>query len=126
MNWSQNLDKKLLFSVTKKDFKIETFRVSGAGGQHRDKTSNGVRIAHLDSGAVGESRSSRSQSENKKLAFRRLCETETFTKWHRIEAARQLGQFEYIDQQVDKMMADIKVEVKDENGRWIEQDPNVR
>lgn len=48
--------KELLFSLTKKDFRIETFRSGGKGGQHQNKTDSGVRIVHLESGAVGESR----------------------------------------------------------------------
>jgi len=42
-----NKEKHLLFSVTIKDCKVETFSVSGAGGQRRDKKQTGVRITHL-------------------------------------------------------------------------------
>jgi len=44
--------KELLFSLTKKDFKVETFRGSGAGGQHRNKTDSAVRIKHPASGRL--------------------------------------------------------------------------
>jgi protein subunit release factor A len=67
--------------VTIKDCETQTFRVSGAGGQHRDKTSNGVRIIHLPSGARGESREERSQLQNKRIAFRRMAESDKFQRW---------------------------------------------
>lgn len=60
--------------ITKKDFRVDTFRSGGKGGQHQNKTETGVRITHLESGLVGESRSHRSQDQNKTEAFKRLCE----------------------------------------------------
>jgi protein subunit release factor A len=63
------------------DCRVDTFRVSGAGGQHRDKTSNGVRVTHPPSGAVGESREGRSQLQNKKTAFRRMAESVAYRNW---------------------------------------------
>lgn len=47
-----NNKKELLFSITKKDFSIEWFSGSGAGGQHRNKSSNCCRIKHLVSGVI--------------------------------------------------------------------------
>ena len=61
--------KELLFSLTKKDFVVETFRAGGKGGQKQNKTDSGVRIKHPASGAVAESREERSQHQNKKIAF---------------------------------------------------------
>jgi protein subunit release factor B len=72
--------------VTIKDCDVQTFRVSGAGGQHRDKTSAGVRIKHRASGAVGRSTESRSQRKNKQVAFRRMAESEPFQRWANIQA----------------------------------------
>ena len=57
---------ELLFSITKKDFEIQTFRSGGKGGQHQNKTDSGVRIIHRDSGARAESREERSQARNKR------------------------------------------------------------
>ena len=65
------MKKELLFSITKKDFEVQTFRSGGKGGQHQNKTDSGVRIIHRASGAVGESRSERSQLVNKRLALKR-------------------------------------------------------
>lgn len=75
--------KELLFSVTLADCRVDTFRSGGKGGQHQNTTDSGVRITHLASGAVGESREERSQHANKRKAFRRMAESEKFRKWHR-------------------------------------------
>ena len=46
------MEKKLLFSLTAKDFEVQTFCTGGAGGQHRNAKKNGVRIIHTASGAA--------------------------------------------------------------------------
>src|SRR5699024_9208816 len=74
--------KELLFSLTRKDFEVQTFRAGGKGGQHQNTTDSGVRITHPDSGAVGESRNHRSQHRNKKAAFERLMASPRFKTWH--------------------------------------------
>lgn len=84
------MEKVLLFSLTKKDFEIQTFCTGGKGGQHRNAKQNGVRIIHTASGARAEHRDGRDQSKNKEEAFRKLAETLVFKKWHKAEVARQL------------------------------------
>ena len=116
------MTKELLFSVTAKDCEFQTFRAGGSGGQHQNKTDTGVRCIHRASGAVGESRDTRSQSQNKQLAFSRMAQTAKFKKWHRIETAKMLGIHADIDKVVDEMMSDenLKVEVQ-VDGRWTEE-----
>ena len=113
------MNKQLLFSLTKKDFIVETFRCGGNGGQNVNKLETGVRIRHPASGAVAECREERKQLQNKKKAFERLIKTPEFQKWHKIECARQLGKFKDIEQQVEDWMKEdnLKVEVQ-VDGKW--------
>ncbi len=57
---------------TKKDFKLEWFSGSGAGGQHRNKHANCCRITHIESGLKAQSTSHKSRSANQKAAFMTL------------------------------------------------------
>lgn len=58
--------------IRKDDLKIDTFRSSGAGGQHVNKTESGVRFTHIPTGIVAESTESRSQHRNREIALQRL------------------------------------------------------
>lgn len=73
--------KELIFSLTKKDFRVDTFRAGGRGGQYQNKTDSGVRITHVESGIFSESREERSQLQNKKKAFLKLCNNKKFKLW---------------------------------------------
>ena len=105
-------EKKLLFSLTKKDFEIQTFCTGGPGGQHKNAKQNGVRIIHPASGARAEHRDGRDQYRNKEAAFKKLVETPVFKAWHRAEVARLLGQVQDIEAAVDKAMRpeNLKIE----------------
>ena len=58
--------------INKADLKVDTFRSSGAGGQHVNKTESGVRFTHLPTGIVAESTDGRSQIKNREIAIQRL------------------------------------------------------
>ncbi|MCB0687378.1 MAG: peptide chain release factor 1 [Saprospiraceae bacterium] len=58
--------------IKKSDLKTDTFRSSGAGGQHVNKTESGVRFTHLPTGIVAESTDGRSQIKNREIALQRL------------------------------------------------------
>jgi len=59
-------------NIRKDDLKTDTFRASGAGGQHVNKTESGVRFTHIPTGIVSESTDSRSQHKNREIAMQKL------------------------------------------------------
>ena len=77
-------EEEVALHINPGDLKVETFRSSGPGGQHMQKTSSAVRVTHLPSGLTAVCQSQRSQHQNKESALRilyaRLLEVERVKK----------------------------------------------
>lgn len=83
------LDDDTDIDINPNDIKIDTFRASGAGGQHINKTDSAVRMTHLPTGIVVQCQNERSQHSNKSTAMRLLMS--------KLVELKELEQIEKID-----------------------------
>ena len=89
---SPELDDDIQVEIEDKDIRIDTYRASGAGGQHVNKTESAIRITHLPTGIVVQCQNDRSQHKNKATALKMLQ-----SKLYELERLKQQGEVDSKD-----------------------------
>jgi len=121
----KNQVRKPLLSLTKEDFRVDTFRSGGKGGQNQNKRNTGVRITHKTTGISYNCREERSQLQNKRKAFLKLCNDKKFKNWLKYESLKiyqKQKKEKNIDEIIEEAMnvKNLKIEIKKDNN-WIEE-----
>lgn len=100
------------------DVRVDTYRDSGPGGQHRNKTDSAVRLTHLPSGTVVTAVESKSQYQNREKAWERLREAlSAAERQSRAEATNEVRRSEVLSEQRSWSWCSWRDEVKTPTGK---------
>jgi protein subunit release factor B len=110
---------KPVFSVTKKDFHIEYFSGTGAGGQHRNRHKNCVRLRHIETGIIKTGQNNKERIQNLNDAFKKMTSDKRFLAYCEMKLSELEGQ-PTPEEKVEEMLnpKNLKIEVK-ENNKWV-------
>jgi len=116
---------ELLFSVTKKDFHVSYFSGRGAGGQHRNKHQNCVRLIHKDTKVISTGQSHRSRQDNLREALNGMMRNPKFSFWlnSKVLAASIRHEKDRLQEQGVIPPEELKIEKYDtEAKKWVPMD----